>query len=144
MPKIRHMAIMTLNPDKLADFYEKVFDMKVLHRGTEPGGAVFMTDGYFNIAILPNKGQDTPSGINHFGWHVEDKEEIARRIKEFGLAEPTKRPSTRPYAEHRATDPDGNLFDLSEHGFQDVETDADRAAKGSKGSKTKTREKVDA
>jgi catechol 2,3-dioxygenase-like lactoylglutathione lyase family enzyme len=101
-----------------------------------------MTDGYFNIALLPNKGQDTPSGINHFGFHVEDTEEIARRIKAFGLNEPTKRPSTRPYAEHRATDPDGNLFDLSEHGFQDVETDADRARKGSKAAKR--REKVEA
>lgn len=128
MPKIRHMAIMTLNPSKLAEFYEKVFDMKVVHRAPD-GNAVFMTDGYFNIALLPNKGQDTPSGINHFGFHVEDTEEIARRLAEFGLAAPTKRPSTRPYAEHRATDPDGNLFDLSEHGFQEVETDEDRAKK---------------
>jgi len=141
MPKLRHMAIMTIDTDRLANFYEKVFDMKVLHRSSEPGGAVFMTDGYFNVAILPNKGNDTPSGINHFGWHVEDKEEIARRIREFGLAEPTKRPSTRPYAEHRATDLDGNLFDLSEHGFQEVETDEDRARKGSK--PARTREKVE-
>jgi catechol 2,3-dioxygenase-like lactoylglutathione lyase family enzyme len=136
------MAIMTLDPGKLADFYEKVFEMKVLFRSPEPGGAVFMTDGYFNVALLPNKGNDTPSGINHFGWHVEDKEEIARRIEEFGLAAPTKRPSTRPYAEHRATDPDGNLFDLSEHGFQDVETDEDRARKGSQAGRAK--QKVEA
>ena len=63
-------------------------------------------------------------------------------IKDFGLAEPTKRPSTRPYAEHRATDPDGNLFDLSEHGFQDVETDDDRTKKGSKTARTKEKVEV--
>ena len=32
MPKLRHMAIMTIDTDRLANFYEKVFDMKVLNR----------------------------------------------------------------------------------------------------------------
>ncbi|MEA2954103.1 MAG: hypothetical protein QOJ96_3623, partial [Alphaproteobacteria bacterium] len=29
--------------------------------------------------------------------------------------------STRPFAEYRAMDPDGNLFDISVHGYDDVE-----------------------
>ena len=32
----------------------------------------------------------------------------------------TGRPSTRPFAEHRAMDPDGNLFDISVHGYDHV------------------------
>ena len=33
----------------------------------------------------------------------------------------------RPYAEFRACDPEGNQFDLSEHGFQKVQGGAERA-----------------
>ena len=41
----------------------------------------------------------------------------------------TGRPSTRPFAEHRAMDPDGNLFDISVHGFDHVEFASDREKK---------------
>ena len=126
MPKIRHLAIKTKNPAKLAEFYAQVFDMKVLH--SEKGGAIYMSDGYFTLAILRNRGEATPSGINHFGFHVDDLAEIEARLKKFD--EPmTARPSTRPFAEHRAMDPDGNLFDISVHGFDEIEYAADRKKK---------------
>jgi hypothetical protein len=41
----------------------------------------------------------------------------------------TQRPSTRPFAEYRAMDPDGNLSDISVHGYDDVEYAADREKK---------------
>ena len=41
----------------------------------------------------------------------------------------TGRPSTRPFAEHRAMGPDGNLFDISVHGYDQVEFADDRAKK---------------
>jgi len=63
--------------------------------------------------------------ISVYGGYGSD--EIARRIKEFGLEEPKKRPADRPYAESRACDPEGNFFDISQHGFEMVETEADRA-----------------
>jgi hypothetical protein len=44
----------------------------------------------------------------------------------------TERPSTRPFAEHRAMDPDGNLFDISVHGYDEVEYAADRQMKSKK------------
>jgi len=34
-----------------------------------------------------------------------------------------------PYAEQRACDPEGNMFDLSLHGFELVETGAERDGK---------------
>ena len=126
MPKIRHLAIKTKNPAKLAEFYQDVFDMKVIN--TEKSGAVYMSDGYLTLAILRNRGEATPSGINHFGFQVDDLGEIEERLKKFD--EPmTARPSTRPYAEHRAMDPDGNLFDISVHGYDEVEYAADREKK---------------
>lgn len=124
-PKIRHLAIVTLDPEKLAKFYCDVFDMEVLSR-TKNGG-IFVTDGYLTVALLNNKAEGKPSGLNHFGFHIEDSDEIAGKLAEFGMAAPAERPAGRPYAETRATDPDGNNFDLSVHGFQEAETKDDRA-----------------
>ena len=46
-----------------------------------------------------------------------------------GVEAPKARPSNREYAEFRGADPQGNLFDLSEHGYQESETRTDREAK---------------
>ena len=127
MAKIKHIAIVSLDTDRLAKFYEDVFEMKVLHRSE--GGAVYLTDGYLNVALLPNNAEGKASGLNHFGWQIDDQEEIANRMQAFGLARPAKRPANRPYAETRGTDPDGNNFDLSIHGFQRVEYAGDREKK---------------
>lgn len=127
MAKIKHIAIVTLDPERLAKFYEQVFDMKILHR-TKTGG-VYLTDGYMNVALLPNKAEGKPNGLNHFGFEIADQEEITRRMENFGVATPRQRPADRPYAETRGTDPDGNNFDLSVHGFQTIENKKDREAK---------------
>ena len=129
MPKIRHRAIKTLDPEALAKFYEDVFDLKVLNR--DESGAVYMSDGYLTLALLRNRG-NVPSGLNHFGFLIDDTEEISGKLVKAGVAAPTKRPAVRPYAEHRATDPDGNPFDLSVHGFEAEEYRAERDARGKK------------
>jgi hypothetical protein len=76
-----------------------------------------MTDGYITLALLENKAEGKPSGMNHFGFHVDNQDEIARRLTKAGMKGPAKRPADRPYAETRATDPDGNNFDISVAGF---------------------------
>ena len=122
MPTIRHIAIKTKDPERLAKFYEEVFGMKCIH--AEKSGARYMSDGYLTLAILRNRGEATPSGINHFGFQVDDLGDIEAKLAKW--EEPmTERPSTRPFAEHRAMDPDGNLFDISVHGYGDVEYAAD-------------------
>ena len=126
MPKIRHLAIKTKSPARLAEFYQKVFDMKIINQ--EKSGAIYMSDGYLTLAILRNRGEATPSGINHFGFQVEDLQDVETKLAKW--EEPmTQRPSTRPFAEYRAMDPDGNLFDISVHGYDDVEYAADRERK---------------
>ena len=137
MAKIKHIAIVTMDAPKLSEFYTKVFDMKILN--TSKRGAMYLTDGYINVALLPNKAEGKPNGLNHFGFEIDDQEEIARRMKEFGIKAPAQRPRDRPYAETRGCDPEGNNFDLSVHGFQDVEYEVDRE-RGVK----RVREKVDA
>jgi len=105
--------------------------MDVAHRAeatkTE-GKAYFLTDGYMSLAILPQRLEgEAACGLNHFGFAVEDTAAISRHLVEAGVEEPKKRPSTRPYAEFRGCDPEGNWFDLSEHGFENVETESERA-----------------
>jgi catechol 2,3-dioxygenase-like lactoylglutathione lyase family enzyme len=126
MAKLRHLAIVTTDPGKLADFYEKALGLEVQQRADN--GNVFMTDGYMNIALLTNKAEGKPSGLNHFGFEIEDMEETTAQLEAAGVPAPVKRPADRHYAETRAFDPDGNNFDLSVNGFERVRLDREPAA----------------
>lgn len=125
--RIRHLAIKSPNPERLGTFYQESFGMEVLHRSKS--GGVYLTDGYLTLALLKCRPEDTPPGINHFGFEVEDSEAVARTLVDAGLPAPTQRPATTPYAETRGMDPDGNLFDISEHGYAAVEYPPDRDEK---------------
>lgn len=127
MPKLRHIAIISMNPEELAKFYCDVFEMKIIDRS--PTGGVFLSDGYFNVALLPNRVEGKVNGINHFGFQVEDSKAISERLKKWKVLGPMQRPDNRYYAEQRATDPEGNAFDISEHGFQKMELGNERKAR---------------
>ena len=117
-PKIRHLAIITLDPERLAKFYETTFEMTRLpQKGASGSKAIYVTDGYITLALLENKAEGKPPGLNHFGFQVDDQDEISRRLAAASIKAPAKRPVDRPYAETRATDPDGNNFDISVKGF---------------------------
>ena len=121
MGKIRHLAIKTEDTEKLASFYKEVFELKELYRNRGEGGGIMLTDGYFNLAILPNHDQNSRNGLYHFGFQVDDAEKINQKITELGISKiPKPRPQDREYAETRGSDPDGNYFDISEHGFLEV------------------------
>ena len=124
MAQIRHLAIRTENPEKLAAFYKEVFGFKELHQGSHPGHpagkTVHLTDGYFEFAILDNSAHQSPNGLYHFGVQIEDMDETLARIKNFQPDKQIrKRPEGTPFAEMRVSDPEGNLIDLSMHGFLD-------------------------
>jgi catechol 2,3-dioxygenase-like lactoylglutathione lyase family enzyme len=128
-PKIRHLALFARDPEKVAKFYQRVFDMEII-RQNPASGACFVSDGYLTLAVLPHKLKGSSAvGLNHFGFKIDDMERITQRIADEGLETPEKRPEDRPYAEQRACDPEGNMFDLSLHGFELVETGAERDGK---------------
>lgn len=120
-PKIKHIAIMCMDPGKLADFYVEVFDMEVQHRAKN--GSVFLTDGYMNLALLSQKAEGKPNGLNHIGFHIENHDAIEKKLKKHKVIGPSKRPPDRHYAETRATDPEGNNYDLSTTGFERIRPD---------------------
>ena len=126
MARIKHLAVKTVNPERLAKFYVDVFEMEIVSRSDK--GAVFLTDGYLNLALLKARG-DVPPGLNHFGFAVDDMAKISERLEAAGMEAPKVRPNNPPYAEVRAIDPDGNMFDLSLHGYQDEEYQEDRKSR---------------
>jgi catechol 2,3-dioxygenase-like lactoylglutathione lyase family enzyme len=123
-PKIRHLALFARDPQKLAEFYSSVFDMEIVHAR---GRARFLTDGYLMLALLPHRLEgEAAVGLNHFGFNLENREEVTKKLEALGLETPKARPGDRPYAEFRAVDPEGNWFDLSEEGLKDAEGVAKR------------------
>ena len=101
MAKLRHLGIRTEDTGKLASFYVDVFDMKVIHKSKEEGGTIFLSDGYFNLAIIPNKDQNATNGLYHFGFEVESGEAIVEKMKKINPTNcrsraPTADPMPRP------------------------------------------------
>jgi catechol 2,3-dioxygenase-like lactoylglutathione lyase family enzyme len=127
--KIRHLALYARDPEKLAAFYQDVFGMELIH-SDGPGKGQYLSDGYFTLAILKHRLEASAAhGLNHFGFSIDDRAAYTQKLVAHGVEEPKPRPADRPFAEYRAVDPEGNWFDLSEHGFADPETADQRAVK---------------
>lgn len=115
-PRLRHLALVVRDARRTAEFYRDQFGMELFH--TDPDGSHFVTDGYLNLALIQQRlDGDVATGFNHFGFQVTGIAALADRLAEAGVPRPVLRGGDRPFAEYRATDPEGNWFDLSEHGF---------------------------
>jgi catechol 2,3-dioxygenase-like lactoylglutathione lyase family enzyme len=127
--KIRHLALYARDPEKLSAFYQDVFGMELIH-SEGPGKGQYLSDGYFTLAILKHRLEASAAhGLNHFGFSVDERAPYTKKLIANGVEEPKARPADRPFAEYRAVDPEGNWFDLSEHGFAAPETADQRAEK---------------
>ena len=81
MAKLRHLAILTHQPAKMADYYKRVFDMQEMYK--TKNGSVHLSDGEVNLAILnanDPKEPGHPAGLYHFGFHIDDAQETTKRI----------------------------------------------------------------
>ena len=121
MNQLRHLAIRTEEPEKLAAFYIEAFGFREVKEGFPPAKgqerrSFHLTDGYFELAILANAPNQSPNGLYHFGIKIDDMDEIARRLADF-QKRLERRPNDTSFAELRVSDIDGNLIDLSVHGF---------------------------
>ena len=58
MARIKHIALTTKDPAGVASFYKEAFGLQEIRRA--PNGAVFLTDGYINLAILNWKTENLP------------------------------------------------------------------------------------
>lgn len=108
-PKIRHIAVMTKNREKMAEFYQKVFGLEP-KRGI--GGAIYMSDGDVNIALIEIKREDQQEGINHYGFEVDDLEAIRKNLEAGGFPAEIDSKADKD-SDYRVQDPDGRWVDLA-------------------------------
>jgi len=134
-PRLRHIAYNALWPEGILNFYLLVFGHRELgaslERRAQGKANRFAGDGCTNLAIhpfySPSEGHEARYGVNHFGFLVSD---VVRKVDEFAQEIPVaKRPPSRPYAEYRLQDREGNMFDLSQTKGWEVDVDKwERAA----------------
>ena len=126
MDRIKHIAIFTADPEKTANFYVDVFGLEMA--GPAGRGGFYLSDGEINLAILKARDVDadnpagfqTPAGVDHFGFQVEDLEATQARLAEYGAEE---LPSHAPpgggefYYECRYRGAGGQVVDVTENGW---------------------------
>ena len=121
MAKIRHLAIKAEDQEKTATFYKETFGMTEAWRGPvrdDGKRAIYLTDGYINMAILPARGGER-EGINHFGFQVEDMEATLKTATATGAqGDAAKKPRDGRFAEMGIQDPTGTPVDVSVHGWK--------------------------
>ena len=121
--KIRHVAVMSNDHDKLARFYTEVMGLEEVSRGgNPPGNTVYLTDGNINLAIIGIRpGSDTKPGVNHIGFKVDSLDE---KKQEFETLDEDMKVEVQQglalhgqFFEAKYLDPEGFLFDVSESGW---------------------------
>lgn len=120
MAKIRHIALGAKDTEALARFYTTTFGMREVGRMNNGNGlAIFLSDGYLNLALLPApKATEGREGILHFGFQVEDAAETGHTALAAGASQPlSARPRDGRFAEFRIHDPVGTPVDLAEKGW---------------------------
>jgi len=140
MPKIKHIALSTQDPDGTARFYVDVFGMKQIGRIDSPSvRGYFLSDGDINVAILNFKTDAAAgvergkgfSGIHHIGFQVESLDAIAERLaaagserrddvnEALGVGQARQRYAN---VEVKYRGPDGVMLDVSETGWVGTST----------------------
>jgi len=124
MAKLRHVAMQVPDLERAARFYEQCFDLKRVHQAESPiGNAIMLSDGVMNLTLLNfpdgkggmKHGPDW-AGLHHFGFVVDDAANTKARIENSGGAFFMTLPSYPGVdAETKYTDPNGVVFDISEH-----------------------------
>ena len=138
MPKIKHIALSTQDVDGTAKFYMDVFGMKEIAKIDSPGASgYYLSDGDLNLAILKFKSDAVAgvergkewSGIHHFGFQVENLEDITERLAAanaprrddinaaLGVGGHAAGEKRYGNVEVKYTGPDGVTVDVSETGW---------------------------
>jgi predicted enzyme related to lactoylglutathione lyase len=113
MPKLRHLAIVTPNRERLVKFYADAFDLKVIYGRPH---STHLSDGNFNLAIVDKIG-DAKAGFYVIGFDVDDISDLAGTLKNAGGSRELSAMPQDHDAEYRSQDPEGNRLDLAIQGW---------------------------
>ena len=132
MAKIKHIAIATKDPEKVAKVYQEVFELQFVGKvDTDNAEGYFLSDGNVNLAILKLKNETAAgeefgvefSGLHHIGFQVDDLDATSRSLDAARgkLLTARERVGTPREATGRAESkwagPDGVVIDISEPGW---------------------------
>jgi catechol 2,3-dioxygenase-like lactoylglutathione lyase family enzyme len=123
--RIQHLAIKADDPPALAQFYTSTFGMVEVFRRNWERGAVYLSDGHVNLALLPNNNHEDDRepadlrGINHLGIRINDLD-VSLKTAYANGAKPSNRelPRDGRFAETFVFDPVGQRIDLSQQGWK--------------------------
>ena len=128
-PKLRHIALSVDDPFETADFYMKAFDMDKVGETDSPlARGVYLSDGTMNLAILAFKndywaghGGKKVRGIHHFGFQVDDLDDVEKQILVAGgenfASRPTEGKTSTVMFEKKYYDPNGIMVEVAEAGW---------------------------
>src|SRR4051794_34241956 len=118
--RIRHIALMAADTKKIAAFYMSAFGMHEIMRRDKPNPAIYLSDGYINLAILPADSAEAngaPPGLHHFGFLVDDADAASATAMSEGASQGRTAVAAGRYAEGFVRDPEGQRVDISAGGW---------------------------
>src|SRR5262245_17396438 len=113
---IRYLAIVSKEPEPLADFYMRYMGLRELTRS--PSGEISLTDDIYNVSILPYREGGDELGLSHPGIAIDDLDELKDRLQRYApdvKLEPE--PGAPHYGDYRLHDPNGYPVVVSTHDF---------------------------
>jgi len=119
--RIAHVAIYTENFQKMANFYKSIFEMKQItsgmadQTGVQKADVGHISDGVIGLALL-RRNAGIRSGLDHFGFDVEDIKTAVDRIRADypEILVKSDLGDSVPFVSTRAQDPVGTFIDISQ------------------------------
>lgn len=133
MARIRHIALVTDDPAKTAEFYKQHFGLTELYRRPGDTGekGVWLSDGYIYFAILKYGDEGAPKlgpgqssdlrGIHHIGFQVDNVVTKEAELKAAGVKPVPMSP--REMREQVAGGPPSDAVNLKYLGPDEVQFD---------------------
>jgi catechol 2,3-dioxygenase-like lactoylglutathione lyase family enzyme len=131
---IDHIALRTMNPDRMAEFYARIFELAPANK-KEGDPNHYLSDGHVTLIIMPWSITDyegtgiVTCGMDHIGFKVESLESCILDIQRIGDDNPRLAPMpvgtgnegaallklvqrSCPFGQHHLADCDGVLIDI--------------------------------
>ena len=132
---INHVAIRTMRPDDIAEFYRDVFELAPSNKGAGDRNH-YLTDGHMTLVIMPWDISDyegtgiITAGMDHIGFKVESLEKLKDDVDRVAADNPLLAPvalgtgaegkallelfrRSCPLGQHQIADCDGVLIDVA-------------------------------
>jgi catechol 2,3-dioxygenase-like lactoylglutathione lyase family enzyme len=132
---ISHVAVRTMRPDEMAEFYRYVFELAPTNKGVGDRNH-YLTDGHMTLVIMPWDITDydgtgiITAGMDHIGFKVEDVNKLKEDVDRIAADNPLLAPAplgtgvegkallelfrrSCPLGQHQMADPDGILIDVA-------------------------------